>query len=899
MMNLALESKELQSGLNYYSIYDLEKLGIDVDDLPLSYKIIIESILRNIRTGKTSFEHIERLIQGRKQKGELNDIPFYVSRLVMHDLGLGNLIDLASLREEVVKFSIDASTVNPVIPVNIVIDHSVAVDYYGTSDAYIKNLQLEFKRNRERYEFIKWISEAFKNVKVLPPSLGIIHEINLEYLSTLVAFKKIDGVDVVLPDTLVGLDSHTPMINGLGVLGWGVGGIEGVGVMLGEPVSIRVPKVIGVKLMGEIQHGVVATDIVLAITEKLRARKVVDKFVEFFGPSVRKLSVFDRATISNMCPEYGATVGLFPVDEQSLEFLAITGKSKELIDVVEKYYKAQGMFGVREKPSNYYEEIIEINLSEIHPSFAGPNLPNKNLDINSLPSSFSEFLKSEVGHIKRESSLINEAISNDLRNGENFVEEGDVVIASITSCTNTANPKAVIAAALLAKKAVDRGLKVSKKVKTSFSPGSRTVERYLRDSGLQEYLDVLGFNITGFGCMTCEGRGGPLNPNIEKQIINKGLTTVSITSSNRNFEGRVHRNVKANYITSPSLVVALALSGNINRNLAREPIGMDKQGNPVFLVDITPTDQEIEEILHKYVTAEVFKDVYDKIGQFSLMWDSLKVNNSGQLFKWNPESTYVKPSPFFGEFKEASIKCKRSIREAQILMVLGDNVTTDHISPEGYIPKDSPAAKYLLNSGISERDLDSYGSRRGNPEVKVRGAFSNNMLKNELVGILGGYTKHFPSGDVMTIFDAASRYMKENIPLVVFAGENYGMGSSRDWAGKGTALLNIKAIIAKSFERIHRENLVYMGILPLEFMHKDHSEEKLNIDYSKPINIELPNKIDPLPTVKMTYYDNDSGIKEINLLARLDTKTEVDYYCSGGILPYILGKFVANINSTN
>lgn len=887
-MNRTVEKRELQDGLYYYSIPDLKNFGLEIDDMPLSYKIIAESLLRNIPTGKTSLEDITTLLSKDKRGRDGNDIPFYVTRLVMHDLGLGNLIDLASFREEAFKQGIEPSRINPMLPVDIIIDHSVAVDYSGTPESYMKNLKTEFERNKERYEYIKWFSRAFKNVRVLPPSLGITHQINLEYISTLVGIREIDGVKVAVPDTLVGMDSHTPMINGLGVLGWGVGGIEGMGVMLGEPVPLNPPVVIGVKLTGKLRKGIVATDIVLTLTEKLRSRKVVGKFIEFFGPSVGELSVFDRATISNMCPEYGATVGLFPIDDRTIEFLKITGRDSELIKLVQKYYEAQGMFGSRTTASKFYEEVIDIDLSDIQPSIAGPNLPTKNLQLERLPESFLQLVgkgKDDVALSKSSSLGDIQTLSEDVPGGE--VVEGDIVIASITSCTNTSNPRALLAAGLLARNAVNKGIRVNPKVKTSFSPGSRAVEKYLNDSGLQSYLDNLGFNVTGFGCMTCVGKGGPLNESVEEQILSKNINVASITSSNRNFEGRIHRNVKANYITSPSMVVALALSGSVIKNPANDCIGTDGEGNKVFLNEIIPTDEEIDDFMERYVTKETYKEVYEKISTFSPLWDSLETQES-LLFKWNPASTFIRPSPFFDSPKGSSHECTKSVERARTIMVLGDNVTTDHISPEGYIPKDSPAGEYLKNLGVPENNLDTYGSRRGNPEVKVRGAFSNNRLKNKLVDIEGGYTKHFPSNNQLTIFEASRRYKEENTPLVVFGGMNYGMGSSRDWAAKGTSLLNIKAVIANSFERIHRENLVYMGILPLQYTDKNVTFESLDIDISKPLDIVLPEVFKPGSTVRMKYYNMDSLQKEIDLLARVDTKLEAAYYCSGGIMPYVL-----------
>ena len=888
--------EELEEGVYYYPISKLEDFNVDLENTPISYKILGESLLRNLISRRTTKDHILTLFSNNSG-GYKRGIPFYVNRIVMHDLALGNMIDLASFREAAAKMGMNPDSINPLLPVDVVIDHSVQVDYFGTRDSYIKNLELEFKRNKERYEFIKWFSGAFRNVRVLPPSIGIIHQINLEYLSTLVAVKEIDGLKVAIPDTVIGLDSHTPMINGLGVLGWGVGGIEGVGLMLGEPISLNPPKVVGVKFKGKLGSGVVATDVALALTEKLREKNVVEKFIEFYGPSIGQLNVFDRATISNMCPEYGATVALFPVDDLTLNFLELTGKDKKLINLVKKYYQKQGIFWDGKNRNEPYNEVIEIDLSEIEPYIAGPNLPTIKIRLGDLPKSFFGYVNGMSNHeqprVGESTSQVLELESIGEDQEKKEVVDGDIVIASITSCTNTSNPRSMIAAGLLAKNAFLKGLRVNNKIKTSLAPGSRVVEKYLNESGLLEYFEKLGFDITGFGCMTCGGNGGPLVPWVEEQVLQKGLKVVSVTSSNRNFESRIHRNVKVNYITSPHMVVALALLGNVTRNPVSDPLGVDSEGRPIYLKDIWPSDKEIDEVMDKFVSKSTYSEVYSHLDKFNSLWDSLRKYDS-VLFPWDPSSTYVQPSPFLGKIVDEMKQSSKGILKARVILVLGDNVTTDHISPEGYISKDSEAGQYLKSLGVSDEELGTYGSRRGNPEVKIRGAFSNNRLKNKLIDIEGGYTRHYPSGDVSSVFNIAMRYRNENVPLLIFAGYNYGMGSSRDWAAKGTAMLGIRAVIARSFERIHKENLICMGVLPLEFINPKDSYESLNVDPSKTIDIILPKTVHPGCNVLMQFTDRNNRIQRVNLRARLDTELEVAYFMSGGLMPFVLQRLSEN-----
>jgi aconitate hydratase len=888
-----VEFGEVGDDLFYYPLNSLDSYGFQTRNLPSSLKVILESLLRHYDSKTINFEHFKKLLGHESRNDPKAEVPFYVSRIVMHDLGLGNLIDLGTLRDVAVSrgFS-DPLSINPILPVEIVIDHSVQVDYYGTPDAFELNQKSEFARNRERYEFIKWISKTFKNVRVLPPSIGIIHQINLEYLSTLVTVSPINGGKLIFPDSLVGLDSHTAMINGAGILGWGVGGIEGMAAMLGEPISIRVPDIVAVKLKGKPGEGVLATDIVLTLTKVLRENNVVNKFVEFIGNSVSELDVFDRATISNMCPEYGATVGLFPIDNRTLEFLKLTGRDEKLVDLVKKYYTKMDMFGTWKKENEYYSEVIEFDLSEIEPSLAGPNLPSRRISFSDLPSSFKSSLAArDVAHSNTAPNSGQAMLASaKLEGKQSTLTDGDIVIASVTSCTNTANPKGMIGAGIIARNAYEKGLHVNPLIKTSMAPGSRVVEKYLKDSGLQQYLDKIGFNVTGFGCMTCGGKGGSMAPEIEETIAKNGLNVAAITSSNRNFEARTHRLVRTNYITSPQMTIAMALFGTVLRDPSKDPIGNDTNGSPVYLKDIWPKDEEIEKIMSEFVTNESYRKAYQEINAYSKLWDGLNTQ-TGVQFKWDPESTYIKPSPFFEETWKKDNSRPIHVRNGKILLVLGDNISTDHICPESTIPKESPAGQYLLSLGVPAKNLDTYASRRGNPEVKARGTFSKDMLKNKLVDREGGYTKYFPTNETVTVFDAAERYKETGAPLVVFGGKNYGMGSSRDWAAKGTALIGVQAIIAKSFERIHRENLVCMGVLPLEFR-RGEGYETLDIDPSKDISLELPANMDVNATVILRYQDKNSKEHNVKLITRLDTKKDVTYYLSGGIMPYVLNNLI-------
>jgi aconitate hydratase len=809
--------------------------------------------------------------------------------------------DLAAMRNAMKNLKGNPENINPKIPVHLIIDHSVQIDYFGTKYAFELNTRREFERNRERYILLKWAQNAFSNFTCIPPSKGIIHQINLEYIAKVVWSKKEKGETILYPDTLIGTDSHTTMINSIGVLGWGVGGIEAEACMLGEPINLKIPEVVGVKLKGKLKEGVLATDAVLYITQKLREKGVVGKFVEFFGEGVKNLSVPDRAVISNMSPEYGATCGFFPVDDKTLEFLELTGRRKELIEIVKTYTKEQLLFNDY-KTDPVYSDVLEIELREIEHSIAGPSRPQdrislkdlkekideifKNFEIKNIESNHKERMESEGGIGERTKITLSKKIEY-----ESGLKHGDVVIAAITSCTNTSNPYLLFAAGLLAKKAIERGLKVKPYVKTSFAPGSQVVKEYMEKSHLISYLEALGFHITAFGCTTCIGNSGPLPENIEREIKDKKLYVASCLSGNRNFEARIHPLVKMNFLMSPPLVVAFAIKGNINFNPYKEPIGYDPNGLAVYLKEIWPSQNEIEEEIKKYLSKKDFVRVYSKITEGDENWKKLKAP-SGILFKFDESSTYIKEPPFVKDFKGKEIELK-DIRNARCLLYLGDSITTDHISPAGSIPPDSPAGKYLISKGVDVKDFNTYGSRRGNHEVMIRGTFANVRLKNKLVmGKEGGFTIKFPEKKEMTVYDAAMKYKKEGVPLIVIAGKEYGSGSSRDWAAKGTKLLGIKAVIAESFERIHRSNLVQMGILPLEFK-KGENASILGIKGDELFDIEgIEDGIEPLKELKVKVKKSGNIIREFKVILRVDTKAEVNYIKYSGILPYVLKTFI-------
>ncbi|MCY0851529.1 MAG: aconitate hydratase AcnA [Thermoplasma acidophilum] len=879
MVEIKTDSFEVNGKKVYY--YPLRKIfGEKVNSLPRSLRIILESMVRNLDGRSISESDINAILNWNAENVADTEIRFKVSRVVMQDFtGVPAVVDLASMRDTVKNLGKDPELINPQVRVDLVIDHSVQVDYYGETFALEKNEELEFDRNMERYRFLKWAQKAFKNFKVIPPGTGIIHQVNLEYLAEVVFEGNKDGKDYAYFDSLVGTDSHTTMINGIGVLGWGVGGIEAEAALLGQPITISLPEVIGVRIKGKMQPGVTATDVVLTVTEMLRKVNVVDKFVEFFGPSVKYLSVPERATISNMCPEYGATCALFPIDEQTLQYLETTGRPKHHIDLIRKYLEAQGLFGEGADPK--YTRVIELDLSTVKPSVAGPKLPQQRLDLDQVPASFLSTL--EQNGSNRLVTL--RKVPLKMKGQDLELSDGDIVIAAITSCTNTSNPYVMIAAGLLAKKAVEAGLKVNPKVKTSLAPGSRVVTDYLTESGLLSYLEKLGFYIVGYGCTTCIGNSGPLDQDLDNAIVNNNLSVVSVLSGNRNFEARIHKDVKANYLMSPPLVVAYALAGNITVNLNKDPIAT-VGGKKVYLKDIWPTNDEINEAVNKYVRKDMFEKRYGNIT--NERWEKIEAPSS-PTYAWDPKSTYIRNPPFFENFRLDQEFTDFRIKGAYPLLVLGDSITTDHISPAGSIAKDSPAAKYLIENGVKPEDFNSYGSRRGNHEVMMRGTFANVRIKNLMVKREGGYTIFVPENKEMSVYDAAMKYKKMGIPVVVIAGKEYGTGSSRDWAAKGTYLLGVKAVIAKSYERIHRSNLIGMGVIPIEY----DGFNPQDIDYTKTIDVDIES-IDPGSKAKMTYTDKNGEKHTIDVRLRVDTPAESDYIRSGGILQYSLKKILAS-----
>jgi aconitate hydratase len=794
--------------------------------------------------------------------------------------GVPTVVDLAAMRDAIVKKGGDPKKINPLVPVDLVIDHSVQVDFFGDNKALKRNVEIEMQRNNERYKFLKWGQQSFNNFRVVPPGTGICHQVNLENLAKVVFSKEEENGEIIAyPDTVVGTDSHTTMVNGLAVLGWGVGGIEAEAAMLGQPISMLIPAVVGFKLTGDLSEGVTATDLVLTITNILRKAGVVGKFVEFFGEGLEHLSLEDRATISNMSPEYGATSGIFPIDAQTIKYLKLTGRSTENIELVESYAKAQNMFVDKNSPHPEFSEVLELNLSDVRPAIAGPKRPQDKLLLEDAPQSFAELEAQSKDKTSRQKFSIPD-LNHNLKNG-------DIVVAAITSCTNTSNPAVLIAAGLMAKKAVEKGLKIKPTVKTSFAPGSQVASEYLLKSGLQEYLDKIGFNVVGYGCTTCIGNSGPLHPQIEDAIKSNNLLVGAVLSGNRNFEGRVHPLTKANYLASPPLVLAYALAGNLNINLAKDAISTDKDGNLVYLKDIWPKDEEVNKIIELFVNSQMFNEKYSNLFMGDEEWQKIDITKS-DTYSWDKSSTYIRLPNFFDNLGSKELS---DIRNARILALFGDSITTDHISPAGNIATDSPAAKYLEDNNIAKKDFNSYGSRRGNHEVMMRGTFANIRIKNEMLdGREGGYTKTAVDGKEIPIYDAAMEYKKQNIPLVVFAGKEYGAGSSRDWAAKGTLLLGVKAVIAESFERIHRSNLVGMGVLPLTFKNNE-TRKSLGLTGFETIEIiGIDNNIKPKQDLKCIITKPDGSKIETALLCRIDTKNEIEYYKSGGILQYVMSK---------
>jgi aconitate hydratase len=910
-------SKEVR----YYSIPSLEKMGFKVSSLPFSIRIVLESLLRNLDGEEITEEDVKILANWNPKNPADRDIPFKISRILMQDFtGVPAIVDLAAMRDYVVKKGDSPELIQPIIPIDLIIDHSVQVDSFNIPGAIEINQKFELERNKERYNFLKWGSQAFRGFRVFPPSAGICHQVNLEYLATCVTLKKEKGGYLAFPDTLVGTDSHTTMINGMGVVGFGVGGIEAEAALLGQAVSFTTPKVLGVELEGRLREGVTATDFALTLTRKLREKGVVNMFVEFFGSGLKGLSLPDRATLSNMCPEYGATVAIFPVDEETLRYMKMTGRSGEQTELVRKYYTAQGMFGIDFKKIKY-SATMHVDLGEIEPSVSGPSQPKQQLALSEISDNFEDMLLAEEADAKqalekisikdhtrwsseslaagergeRETTVREEpkAVKISYDDGhEEILSDGDVVIASITSCTNTSNPSVMICAGLLAKKALEKGLRVNtRKVKTSLGPGSRVVTRYLEKAGLLEPLARLGFGLVGFGCITCIGNSGPL---IEKQsdAINRhDLVVASVLSGNRNYEARIHQDVRANYLMSPPLVLAFAMAGTVMIDMEKEPLGKDKNGRDVYLRDIWPKREEIDKVMSKTLSREMFGMEYGrKIYNVNPYWNELK-SPSGGVYKWEKKSSYIRLPPFFWGSKVGMKRKMAAITGARILAVFGDSISTDHISPAGAIRPDTPAGKYLESLGIEPADFNTYGARRGNHEVMMRGTFANSRIKNLMLDdVEGGFTMHYPSKRKIDIFDAATEYNKEGIPLIVIAGKEYGSGSSRDWAAKGPMLLGVRAVIAESFERIHRSNLVGMGILPLQF-EKGENANKLKIDYSKEITIEMPKALEQGQRITMTYAKTGSSTKaKASLVSRLDSPMDIEYYTHGGVLNYVLAK---------
>ena len=947
----SLQTFESGSGSTYrfYSLPQLEKSGVGpISRLPISIRIVLESVLRNCDGRRVTESNVKELANWQPNGKRTEEIPFVVARVLLQDFtGVPLLVDLAAMRSAVARLSKNSGIIEPLVPVDLVIDHSIQVDFSSTSDAFEKNMEMEFKRNRSRYQFLKWGTQGFDGFRVIPPGIGICHQVNLEYLA-----KNVWEKGVCFPDTLVGTDSHTTMINGLGIVGWGVGGIEAEAAMLGQPVYFLTPDVVGVNLTGTLGEGVTATDLVLRVTEMMRAAKVVGKFVEFHGEGAARLSVTDRATIANMAPEYGATMGFFPIDEQTCQYLLATGRSEDHVELVRAFYGAQGMFGIPKKGECDYSVVYDLDLGSIPPSVAGPKRPQDRIELSKLKDQFNQLMLKPVKeggygkteeelwtryHVKMgedkqmavagggeqrveslptpvvldvsnkatsvwtETEMVNNRPTPDVfaeipedqfPTGDELIGHGDVLIAAITSCTNTSNPSVMLAAGLLAKKAVERGLTVNGKVKNSLAPGSRVVTEYLEKTGLQRYLNDLGFNLVGYGCTTCIGNSGPLDPAIEQVVNERDVIAASVLSGNRNFEARVHQSIKANFLMSPPLVVAFALAGRIDVDLSSEPLGTGKDGTEVYLKDIWPTLEEVNDLIGAAFDPKTYQTLYGNFADQNPLWNEIPMT-TGNVYQWEPDSTYIREPPYFDRFK-SGLEPLKNIKGARPLAIFGDSVTTDHISPAGAIKPSSPAGLYLQQRGVDIRDFNSYGARRGNHEVMVRGTFANVRIKNLMVpGVEGGVTIHQPDGERMSIYDAAMRYQEERVPLVIIAGQEYGTGSSRDWAAKGTGLLGVKAVVAQSFERIHRSNLVGMGVLPCQF--KDEmSAASLRLDGSETFDlVGIDAGIRPLQDLTLLIHSRSGALEEVLVTLRIDTPIEVDYYKHGGILPFVLRQLLA------
>jgi len=930
----------------FYSLPQLEKEGIgNISRLPISIRVVLESVLRNFDNGKkVSEEAVKQLANWGATAERTDEIPFVVARVILQDFtGVPLLVDLAAMRSAVERLGKNVGVIEPLVPVDLVIDHSVQVDYAGSEAAYQRNMETEFKRNEQRYKFLKWGTQAFNGFGVVPPGIGIVHQVNLEYLAKGV-FEK-DGV--YYPDSLVGTDSHTTMINGLGIVAWGVGGIEAEAGMLGQPVYFLTPDVVGVNLTGSLPQGATATDLVLRVTEMLRKAKVVGKFVEFFGEGAASLHATDRATIANMAPEYGATMGFFGTDEKTLDYFRATGRDEAQIETIKNYYEAQGMFGIPNAGEVDYTTVLDLDLATITPAVAGPKRPQDRIELSNLDDRFIELFGQSVGDggygknkeelekrfmvtmgvkhsanvtgggeqapksvplpvlgdvsqkntsVLTETEMMNnrptpdrvEGLDEETPTQTTSIGNGDVLIAAITSCTNTSNPAVMLAAGIVAKKAVEKGLKVPPYVKTSLAPGSRVVTEYLNKTGLQEYLNQVGFNLVGYGCTTCIGNSGPLDPGIEEAIVENDLIAASVLSGNRNFEARVHQNIKANFLMSPPLVVAYALAGTVIKDVYLHPIGKDTEGNDVYLKDIWASLDEVKEVLQAAFDPETYKRLYSEFAEQNPLWNSIP-STVGQVYEWDRDSTYIQEPPFFEDFSMETGSFS-DIKGARALAIFGDSVTTDHISPAGAIKPSSPAGLYLQELGVPVEDFNSYGSRRGNDRVMLRGTFANVRIKNLMVApVEGGFTKHQPSGEDTSIYDAAMKYKEENVPTVIFGGQEYGTGSSRDWAAKGTNLMGVKAVIVQSFERIHRSNLVGMGVLPLQFK-EGQNAQSLNLDGTETFDLVGLENGDVKPRQDVTLKINrmDGTSEDVTLTLRIDTPIEVEYYKGGGILPYVL-----------
>lgn len=883
-----------------YTIFRLERLEdqgyVDLDRLPFSIRIMLESVLRNCDDRVISQEDVKNLASWKPSHNRRDSFPFRPARVIMQDFtGVPAVVDLAAMRSAMVRLGGDPRKINPMIPVDLVIDHSVQVDFFTGPDALQRNAEMEFQRNRERYEFLHWGQQAFDNFRVVPPATGIVHQVNLEYLAQVIYTAQENNEQLAFPDTLVGTDSHTTMINGLGVVGWGVGGIEAEAAILGQPLDMLTPDVIGFKLFGELREGITATDLTLTVVQLLREKGVVGKFVEFFGPGLDHLSLPDRATISNMAPEYGATIGFFPVDDETLRYLTLTGRPADLIELVEVYCKDQRLFRTTATQDPEFTDLLELDLSEVETSLAGPKRPQDRTTLDDMQRKFKTDLvtsKSERG-FELSTANLDVKIAVGVNGTIAEMSHGSVVIAAITSCTNTSNPSVMIAAGLLAKKAVEKGLETKPFVKTSLAPGSRIVTDYLEKAGLIDPLAELGFNLVGYGCTTCIGNSGPLSGEVVKGITRGELVAVAVLSGNRNFEGRIHPYVRANYLASPPLVVAYALAGTVDIDLVNDPLGENDEGEAVYLKDIWPSTEEVQRAISETIKPSMFAERYSNVFTGNNVWNAIE-GSEGDIYNWEVESTYIQEPPFFVGLTP-EIPPIEEIRGARVLAMLGDSITTDHISPAGAIPADSPSGKFLIDQGVSLRDFNSFGSRRGNDRVMTRGTFGNIRLKNQMVpGIEGGYTKYLPDGEQMSIYDASIRYQEEVVPLLVLAGSEYGTGSSRDWAAKGTQLLNVKAVIAQSFERIHRSNLVGMGVLPLQFK-AGEGVSNLGLTGNEVFDITgLNDQVKPQSEVIILAHKENGEAVQFQVIVRLDTELEVEYYRNGGILHKVLRDFLAN-----